>query len=164
MHVFHNVGCCFMIFDTLTVTVFSSSDWCVTVSDSETYCCGFGGQASCIARGLSYTGPDTPCEVILVTSSNGTMSCEGIAEESGNLEDCGCDGEPSVVFYNYVVIFISRHACAAVMLDRSHLRGRLRPNTSSLLRILCRRTLFLNIQRISSQILRPPLPVPLRHP
>lgn len=74
----------------------------MTVSDTETYCCGFGGQASCIARGLTYTGPDTPCEVILVTASNGTISCEGIAEESGNLEDCGCDGKPSGLFFIFV--------------------------------------------------------------
>ena len=64
------------------------------VSDSETYCCGFGGRASCISRGLDYTGPNTPCELKLITTDEGT-SCEGIEGTSGNLDediDCNCEG------------------------------------------------------------------------
>lgn len=66
------------------------------VSDSETYCCGFGARASCISRGLDYSGPTTPCEVRLVTDSDGQESCVGLEGTSGNLDeeiDCNCEGE-----------------------------------------------------------------------
>lgn len=70
-----------------------AGDWCNTVSEGETYCCGFGAQASCIARGLDYSGPDTPCEVRLVTGDDGTISCEGLSNSSGNLDNCDCASE-----------------------------------------------------------------------
>ena len=62
------------------------------MSDSDIYCCGFGGQASCIARGLDYSGPNTPCEVRLVTDDEGVMTCVGLEGESGNLDTCNCEG------------------------------------------------------------------------
>lgn len=62
------------------------------MSDTETYCCGFGARASCIARGLDYSGPDTPCEVRLV-ESDGETTCEGLSGSSGYVEDCDCIGE-----------------------------------------------------------------------
>ena len=65
------------------------------VSDSETYCCGFGARASCISRGLDYSGPSTPCELRLIKDSDGTEVCEGLENESGNLDpdiDCNCEG------------------------------------------------------------------------
>lgn len=70
-----------------------TGSWCNDVSETETYCCGFGAQASCVARGLDYSGSSTPCEVKLVTSDDGT-TCEGIDGVSGNLsEDAGCNCE-----------------------------------------------------------------------
>ena len=75
----------------------TESDWCNSVSDSETYCCGFGGQASCIARGLDYSGPNTPCEVKLVTN-NGVTTCEGQSGTSGNLSEGSCDCESGWLF------------------------------------------------------------------
>ncbi|CAM9741243.1 unnamed protein product, partial [Ectocarpus sp. 8 AP-2014] len=71
--------------------------WCSVVSDSDTYCCGFGAKASCLARGLEYEGPETPCEVRLVTSDDGTTTCEGLQGESGNLE-AACDCEDLDLF------------------------------------------------------------------
>lgn len=76
-----------------------TAGWCSVVSDSDTYCCGFGAKASCLARGLEYAGPETPCEVRLVTSDDGTTTCEGLEGESGNLEvDCDCEGACVVGF------------------------------------------------------------------
>lgn len=69
-----------------------TANWCSVVSASETYCCGFGAKAGCIAHGLNYNGPDSPCEVRVVTSDDGTITCEGIQEESGYVDDCPCEG------------------------------------------------------------------------
>lgn len=62
------------------------------------YCCGFGAQAACIARGAEYTGEDSPCEVRIVTNDDGSTSCEGLGNESGNLEACPCESEWREVF------------------------------------------------------------------
>lgn len=65
------------------------------MSDSETYCCGFDARASGISGGLDCSGPSTPCELKLVSDSDGIQSCEGLEGPSGNLDediDCNCEG------------------------------------------------------------------------
>lgn len=70
-----------------------AGDWCVNVSEGETYCCGFGARASCLSRGFEYEGPNTPCELRLSTDNDGVTTCEGLAGSSGFVENCPCDCE-----------------------------------------------------------------------
>lgn len=82
-----------------------TGSWCTVVSDTETYCCGFGARASCISRGLEYSGPSTPCELRLVRDSDGVESCEGLEGSSGNLDediDCNCEGKLCVCYVYFL--------------------------------------------------------------
>lgn len=57
-----------------------------------TYCCGAPSKGDCKASGGTYSGPESPCEVLKVDVSAGPPVCTGFSEASGLLTQCSCGG------------------------------------------------------------------------